>query len=153
MKTHESAQALVETALTIPFLLFFVLGAVELGRIAFVVIEVNNAARAGAQYAAQSHNTAADTTGITTAARSEFSYAPSALAVSVDAPACTCSNDPSPSSPAAVGCQTVNACSTGANLEVNVTIETSTTLDPLIHLPGLPTTYSLSGRAIQKVLQ
>jgi Flp pilus assembly protein TadG len=148
---NESGQALVETALTVPFLIMFVLGAVEFGRVAFASIEVTNAAKAGAQYASQSHNTAADIPGITTAAQSEYSYMPSALTVSVDAPACTCSKDSSPN-PAVVACAT-NSCSTGANLEVNVTIHTSTSFDPLIHLPGLPKIYQISGQAVQKVLE
>jgi Flp pilus assembly protein TadG len=149
-RKDESGQALVENALTISFLLLFVLGSVEFGRLSFAAIAVSNSARAGAQYAAQTHATAADTPGIMAAAQNEYSYSPSALAVTVDPPVCTCSNN---SNPAVTVACTYNSCSTGATLEMSLTVHTSTSFDPLIHLPGLPTTYTVPGSAVQKVLQ
>jgi len=149
---NETGQALVEAALTIPFLLFLVVGAVEFGRAALIAIEVNNAAKAGAQYASQSHNSAADGPGIVRAARAEYAYSPSALAVDVAAPYCTCSDDSNPSNPTIVACS-IGQCSAGANLEVNMTVRTSISFDPLIHLPGMSGPFNISGQAVQKVLQ
>src|SRR5271163_1698666 len=57
-------QAFVELALVLPIFLLLLVGAAELGRIAYASIEVSNAARAGAAYGAQSHITASDIGGI-----------------------------------------------------------------------------------------
>lgn len=50
----QSGQSLVEVALLTPLLLAMVLGAIELGRYAYISILVGNAAHAGALYGAQS---------------------------------------------------------------------------------------------------
>lgn len=71
MLTSERGQSLVELALLTPILLILVIGIVEMGRYAAFSIEVGNAARAGAQYGAQSLAKAADTTGITNAVQNE----------------------------------------------------------------------------------
>src|SRR5579871_1490431 len=68
---HEGGQALVETALVFPILITLLIGTAELARVVYAAIEVSNAARAGAQYGAQSGFTASDTTGIATAAASD----------------------------------------------------------------------------------
>lgn len=40
-----------------------------------------------------------------------------------------------------------------SHIEEILSVQTQTTFDPLIHLPGLPMTFTLHGQAIQKVLQ
>jgi Flp pilus assembly protein TadG len=48
---------------------------------------------------------------------------------------------------------TLSGLHTNVTLSSGVlTIQTSATFNPLIHLPGLPTSYTLHGQAIQKVL-
>ncbi len=64
----DKGQAFVELALVLPIFILLLVGAAEVGRIAFASIEVSNAARAGVSYGAQNHATASDTTGIQTAA-------------------------------------------------------------------------------------
>lgn len=54
---ENTGSALVELAVTAPFLLLLVIGSAELGRIAYAAIEVQNAARAAAAYAAQDNST------------------------------------------------------------------------------------------------
>jgi Flp pilus assembly protein TadG len=44
------------------------------------------------------------------------------------------------------------ACS-NSHLEQTLTVVTQATIDPLIHLPGLPTTYTINGQASQLCLQ
>lgn len=56
---NERGQALVEMALTFPFLLAIFLGIVEFAVICYGAIGVSNAAKAAAQFAAQNPNTAA----------------------------------------------------------------------------------------------
>ncbi len=58
----------MELALTLPLLLLILLGAAEFARFAWASIVTTNAARAGAQYGAQTNTTASDATGMQTAA-------------------------------------------------------------------------------------
>ncbi|HXS77432.1 MAG TPA: TadE family protein [Terracidiphilus sp.] len=51
-RTCESGSAMVETALTFPLFVALLLGAVELGDLAYKANEITNAARSAAQYAA-----------------------------------------------------------------------------------------------------
>jgi Flp pilus assembly protein TadG len=63
---------MVEVALLTPLLLALVLGAIEIGRYAYISILVGNAAHAGAMYGAQSLPQSADTAGIQKAADNDF---------------------------------------------------------------------------------
>lgn len=72
-RRDDRGQALVETALVLPLLFLLLLGAAELGRVAYAAIEISNAARAGAQYGSQDAGTMGDTNGITTAAQNDAS--------------------------------------------------------------------------------
>lgn len=140
--TAESGQALIETAVTLSMLLIMLLGAAELGRVAWAAIQVTNAAKAAAQYGDQDRKAAGDTTGIKNAASAEaLTLTNLNTVVSHD---CICSDG------SASDCG-LTACPNSID-EETLTIDTSATFDPLIHLPGLPATYTLSGQAVQKVL-
>ena len=54
----------VEIALTLPVMVALLLGAAEFASVAYVAIEVSNAAKAAVAYGAQSPTTVSDTTGI-----------------------------------------------------------------------------------------
>ena len=66
-----SGQTVVEVALLLPILLLLLVGVIEIGRYAYFDILISNAARAGAQYGAQSLIQAADVAGIRTAAQND----------------------------------------------------------------------------------
>jgi Flp pilus assembly protein TadG len=126
-------------SLLIPILL----GAVEYARMAYASIEVSNAAMAGVQYGAQDPTTAADTTGIQTAASND---APDVtLGTTTTSTSCICSNG------SASTCLSTD-CSTSA-IEKILTVKTQATFTPLIHMPGIPRTFTLHGQAVQKVLE
>lgn len=121
--SNQSGQALIELALTLPILVALLIGAAELAQVSYVAIEVANAAKAAAQYGAQNVTTAADTTGMQTAAINDAGNLPL----------------------------------TGSDVTVNVasgviTVEVSYSFSPLGHLPGLPTSFTLHGQAIQEVM-
>ncbi len=139
----DAGQALVETALLLPLLITVLIGAAEMARVAYAAIEVANAARAGAQYGAQSGYTAQDTTGISTAASNDAYNLTGVTTTS--SYTCVCSDG------TASTCQPADC--TNSQIEQTLTVNTSVTIDPLIHLPGLPTTYTLKGQAIQKCAQ
>lgn len=140
---EETAQAFAELALTLPVLLALLLGATEMARVSYAAIEVSNAARAAVQYGAQSSATAADTTGMRTAATNE---APNvALGTTSVSTSYICSNGSSTSG-------TPPTCSASA-VETILTVNTQATVTPLIHLAFLPTTFTVHGQAVQKCLQ
>jgi Flp pilus assembly protein TadG len=151
---REEGQALIETALSMTLLILMMLGAVEFGRMAYFAVEVGSAAKAAAQYASQSHVTAADLAGIQQAAKNEFSNPPALTLVSPTANSgytCTCVG-----SSTAVSC-TNNSISAptcpGSYLEVTVTVQTQVSFSPGIHIPGAPGPFQIIGTAKQKVLQ
>src|ERR1700761_4595483 len=58
----------LEFALMAPFLLLLLVGLIEIGRVIFYTVEVNNAATAGVQFGAQNQITAADAIATTNTA-------------------------------------------------------------------------------------
>lgn len=139
----EAGQALLETALVFPLLITILVGAAELARVAYGAIEVANAARAGAQYGTQSGYTASDTTGIATAASSDAANLTTLTTTS--SYSCICSDG------TASTCLNTDCAS--SHLVQTLTVNTQATIDPLFHIPGLPRTYTLKGKAIQRCVQ
>lgn len=142
-EARESGSALVETAAVLPLLITILIGGAELARVAYAAIEVSNAARAGAQYGAQNGFTASDTTGISNAAAADAANL-SGLSTS-SSYTCICSDGTSST------CQPTDC--TNSKIEQTLTVNTQASFNPLIRLPGLPTTYTLKGQAVQKCAQ
>jgi len=142
-KNHEAGQALVETALLIPLLTTLLIGSAEMARVAYAAIEVANAAHAGAQYGSQNGYTASDTTGISNAAAIDAANLASLTTTS--SYSCICSDG------SASTCQPTDCAN--SHIEQTLTVNTQATIDPIIHLPGLPTTYTVKGHAIQRCAQ
>ena len=152
---NESGAALVETALSVSFLMAILLGAVEFGRVAYASVVVSNAAHAAAQYAAQGtnylsdcDNTSTQNGGIQTVAQNEGGWVYSQNQSSYLTTATVsyiCSDDS-----AVTGA--LNAACSGSQLERIVSVTTTVSFQPLIHVPGTPSTYNLTGGATQKVM-
>jgi Flp pilus assembly protein TadG len=139
----ERGGSLVEMAIALPVLVLLLLGAAEFAMIEYAGIEVSNAAMAGVQYGAQDPTYAGDTTGISTAAQDD---APNiTLGQTTVSKACVCSNG------SASTCLPTD-CS-GSNIETFLTVQTLATYSPIVRLPGLPSSFTLHGQAIQEVLQ
>jgi hypothetical protein len=68
---RQGGAAIVELGLVLPLLLLLFLGTMDFGRVMYWSITLTHAARAGAQYGAQSNGSAGDYPGIRTAALSE----------------------------------------------------------------------------------
>lgn len=139
----ESGSALVETAAVLPLLITILIGGAELARVAYAAIEVSNAARAGAQYGAQNGFTASDSTGIANAAAADAANLPGLATTS--SYTCICSDGTSST------CQPTDC--TNSKIEQTLTVNTQASFDPVVHLPGLPTKYTLKGQAVQKCAQ
>lgn len=144
-----NGQALVETALTVPIFVLLILGCAEMARLAFASIEVTNATKAAVQYGAQSTGTAADSTGIQLAASYETTDLVSSLTTTPSVKV-ICSDGTVPADSAGPTWSNTD-CSTSF-IEQILTVTTSATFSPLIRVPGLPSSYTLSGYAQQRVL-
>lgn len=139
-----SGQALAESALIISVILIPILvGTADLVRVFRASIAVANAARAGAQYAAQSGFAAQDSTGIQNAASAE---APNLTVVATPSYTCSCSDGT-----ASPTCS--NTACPNSHKEQTVTVTTTASVTPLVHLPSLPSTYTVRGQAILRCLQ
>jgi Flp pilus assembly protein TadG len=146
-------QALVETAFTVPLLLFLLLGAVEFGRVAFIGIEVSNAAKAAAQYGAQNNITANDQAGMQAVAQADASALPAGSVVVTVSSVCSCSSPYSASPSFSCYDTPPTSCTAPSSIEQTLTVNVSAPFDPLIHLPGFAQSYTLYGQAVQKRLQ
>lgn len=148
----KTGTAFIELALVLPLLSAMLIGAAELGRIAYFAIEVSNAARAGVAYGAQNHNTASDITDMKTAAKDD---APDLPGLVPTADNCIC--------PATAATSTVLACSFPASATETcssfttdtefVYVNTSATVTTLFHYPVIPRTFTLTGFAQMRVEQ
>ncbi len=146
LKRNDRGQALVELALMFPIFILLLVGAAEFGRLAYAAIEVSNAARAGASYGAQSHITASDFTNIQLAATQDALNVSGVSATAADSCAC--------SSGGTITCSTaLTSCPSPNRIIEYVQVNTSGTIDPLFHYPGLPTTFTLTGQSIMRVQQ
>jgi Flp pilus assembly protein TadG len=154
LRHGETGNALVETALTFPVLIALLLGAVELGDLAFKSIQVTSAARAAAQYAAMNGGNYMDTRsggGIQLAAQNDAPWVYqkcSSFTVNVASRTCVCSDGS-----ACSGAAGTWTCATGKPV-VTVGIQTTAVCAPVASVPGLFTgSFTLHGYAEQKVLQ
>ncbi|HTV53741.1 MAG TPA: TadE/TadG family type IV pilus assembly protein [Terriglobia bacterium] len=147
-KQSERGSSLVELALLLPLLVLMFLGVVEIGRIFYVSIEVNNAAEAGAAYGAQSNITAGDTAGMERVAQEDAANVPGLTATA--SYYCACST--------AAGSVTnlgscADACAAGDHQVIFVQVYTSASFTTLSHFPGLPTPFTTYGKAVMRVSQ
>lgn len=161
--------ALIELALTTPLFMLLIMGSFELGRVAYYAVEVENAARAGASFGAVNRGNATVADTIQAAAKND---APDLTGlVTTPGTACQCQTVSNSSGTSTVSYSPSSGPSdcgayTGANAGVctadtatqtqtiiyYVTVSTHADFDPLIHVPGLPTTYRLNGYSQMRVL-
>lgn len=145
---REAAQSLVELALVFPLFTMIVLGATEFARFAWASIEVSNAARAGAQYGAQSHVTASNTAGIQTAALNDGVNLTGLTVTSSQY--CVCSTAESTTITCSTG---LTNCASPNTLIAYVQVSTTATVTPVVHYPTLPSSLTLHGSAVMAVEQ
>ena len=144
---YQDGQSAVELALLAPVLVIILLVLIDLGRLFYLSIEVNGAARAGVQYGAQSPATAVDNAGMVQAAKKDaneiankwwgtatnFNAFPTHFCQCSDGSASTCA---------------AGACATQQFTFVQV--DTVADFKPLSKYIGLPTSITLHGKAIMR---
>jgi len=153
---HEDiGQAFVELALVFPIFILLLVGAAEVGRLAYASIEVNNAARAGVAYAAQNHTTASDTGstgGIVSAATAEAPQVTSMTATATLSCSCETSTGTLPAPGSCTGV-TLTSCASPSRIVEFVQVNTTAPVSTIFHFPGIPSSVTLQGNATMRVVQ
>ena len=130
-------QSILEFAITAPILILILLTVADFGRVFFVAIALNNAARAGTQYGIQSPANAADVSGMIQAAENDASNVSGVTATASEYCAC-----PDGST------QACNASPSCGDMRVYVEVDTSGSFQTLLNYPGIPSSFSLKGKSI-----
>jgi len=140
----ESGQSTVELASMATILVTLLLVAGDFSRMFYVSITLNNAARAGAQYGSQSLITAADSTGMQTAANNDGSNVAGFSVIKTSE--CTCGT-----------ALTVAACPssycTNNPQATYVEVDTQATFQTVLSFGVIPASLTLTGKAIMQVQQ
>jgi Flp pilus assembly protein TadG len=123
----------------LPFLLLLVIGVVDFGRAFYDSIELENAARAGAQYGAINPT---DTAGMIAAAKSDASTDISSVTATASY-GCMCSDGTGVSA----NCATAPSCSSSTRQVNYVQVNTSYTYSTFFPWPGVPSSFALTGNA------
>jgi Flp pilus assembly protein TadG len=148
----ESGDSLVELALLLPILTMLLVGTVDLGRLAYMSIEVANAARAGVQYGQQNSSTWSNVGAMETAATNDAPDLVGASNGNLTAVAtywCQCAD----------GTGVVPSCSPGptscpSTHRVDyVKVVTTATYKAWFPCPGIPSTTSLTSQAVMRAGQ
>lgn len=138
--------AVVEFALVLPLLGALVVAAVDMGRVVSTGIALSNAVRVGAQYGAQNTMASGDTTGMKSAARTDFDESAfGALTIDSARTLCRCT-----SAGAMGACATVSlTCGTTPQVFVAVGAQRSVAL--FFRYPGFPASYAVRRSAVLRV--
>jgi Flp pilus assembly protein TadG len=134
----------IELALMMPLLSLLLVGVIDMGRAFYLSIEVNDAARAGAQYAFQNSATEKDNAGITTAATSDAPDVPGITLTPAPVHGCMCSDGTNQSA----NCTTTPTCNAGSRVVNYVNVNTRATYTPIFTWPGVPSSITIRGQAL-----
>ena len=134
----QRGSSIIELAFMMPFLLLLVIGVADFARGFYMGIEVQNAARAGAQYGLTNSS---DTSGMQTAATND---APDVSGLTATATyGCICSNGTG----ASASCNTPPTCPANTQQINYVTVNTSATYTTFFPWPHIPSSFPLTGQA------
>lgn len=135
-RRSQSGAAAVELALTLPFLLLLVIGVVDYGRAFYTSITVANAARAGAEYGAQSPETSGDFVEMRNFAQGDGQDAGTLTLNAIRY--CECAG-------VAQACNAV--CPGGAAPDVFIEVTATKSVSMFLRYLGLPTTLTIVRKA------
>jgi Flp pilus assembly protein TadG len=150
----EHGNALIEVAFTVSLLgVPLMIGTADMGFVVYDSIEVANAAHAATNYGMQSSTYAANTSGMTTAAQNEATDFGTNLSVS-PSNYYACSNAIAGTKYTGASAQSNanTACTGGTNHALEfVKVTTSVAVTPPVHLPLLPTSFTITGASVMEV--
>lgn len=139
----DAGTSIIEFAVVTPVLLFLLIGGIDLGRSMYLGILAANAARAGASYGSYNLQSAADNTGMASAATTD---APGA---SWNPPSVTPLCSVSGGTPAPC---TVSSTGPPVNTVYYVQVIVTGSFATLVKYPGLPSRISVSGTSVMRVV-
>ena len=134
----DGGAALVEFALSLTLLCVILFGTIDFGRVFYTAMALTNAARAGAQYGAQSNAKSSDTTGMRTAAVNSVSLDVTGITVT-PGQTCTCNGT------AMANCPPTGTCA--GTVRIYVTVTATKTFTTIMGFPGFPHTVTLTRAA------
>lgn len=142
LRRSDRGTAAVEFAILAPVMVLLFLGLIEISRFAYYALLASNAARAGAQYGAQSNTSAADSSGMTAYATADLP-ANSQIQVTKAVPFCLLDG-------------TTTACPKNGARQSNwvyyVEVDTTGRYNALFRYPGIPQIVPVSGKAVIRVV-
>jgi Flp pilus assembly protein TadG len=148
-RNSEDGSALVELAVVLPLLVALLIGGADFARVFYASIELENAARAGAQFGAQ--NTTNSTTAMETVT---LASAPNLTGVTAAASRlCQCANDSAVYSATTPANNCSYSCTGGTRLVNLVTVTASKSFTTLVAYPGIPSSLNLSRSATMRAVQ
>lgn len=136
----------VELALLAPVLAGMLIGIVDIGTYIHQKMQLQSAARAGAQYAIQSDGNAEDTAGISAAVTASADLDAGFSITSVAF--CGCA-DGTETTVSVTGCG--GTCAGGDNPALSVRVTVTNTFTPIFPYPGLPDSLDLQGQTSLRV--
>lgn len=139
---------MVELALALPVLILLLLVAADFGRLFYVWIAVNNAARAGAQYGSQTVITAANSAGMILAATTDGANITGLCTSGYPCAATQCTCITGTSVPVCSG--SAYNCA-NAPKATYVEVDVQAPFNTLVSYPGIPSSITVSAKAIMQV--
>ena len=152
----EGGSAMVELALVVGVLgVPLWLGTAQMGCLIYDSIEVSDAASVGALYGMRSSTYAVDNAGMITTAQADAADFGANLSVTpVTYYVCALAVNGTQYTGASAQLNATAGCTgTGNHALQFVQVNTSATVTPVIHCPGLPATFKLTGQAAMEVEQ
>lgn len=152
----ESGSALVELALVVALLgVPLLLGTAQMGAVIYDSIEVTDSANAGALYGMQSSTFSVDTAGMIAAAQADAPDFGTKLSVTPTSYyVCALTVNGTKYTGTQAQANATAACTgTGNHALQFVQVNTSATVNPMIHCPGLAKTFTLTGQSAMEVEQ
>lgn len=148
--------ALLELALVLPLFSLLIVGAAEFGRMEYFSIEVANAARAGAFYAAQGTAFAADSnlSAIQASARNDAPNLTSVATLTVTSnTVCQCDDAGvfTPTGTTESCAAAASSCLSPGRVIGYVQVNTSAPVSTIFSLPGLPSSITVQGQATMRI--
>jgi Flp pilus assembly protein TadG len=142
--------ALVELAVALPLLVLVIVGTIDFGRVFYMAMVLQNAARAGAQYGANSSGAASDVPGMQNAAKTSAAFNIGTISAFASE-SCMCANDNGALSATSPANDCSNAC-TGNHLVISVTVTAASTFTLIsgYPIPGIPRSFSVSRDATMR---
>lgn len=160
-----SGQSATELALMAPVLIILLLVAADFGRLFYLSVAVNNAARTGVQYGAQNVGTASQTASCTCASANTTTCTSSnnciCAAAYADAsningftatPSEFCQCDPADGGAVVTcpGASGATPCPTMSDMRIYVQVNTAATFKTVVSWPGIPSSVQVNGSAVMR---